>query len=150
CRGRGSFCRRGLHVAGPVARRELSRIAPRENQKSPRDQACLGYNFMSRTRHEIVQRGSSAQCVDKACVYQTTKPPRRRRCKEVPRQPGRLRLALPADEANSRLGRNMWQLCKEFLSFLRQEKKWWLVPLVVILLLLAMLIVFSGGSVLAP
>ena len=44
----------------------------------------------------------------------------------------------------------MWQLCKEFLSFLRQEKKWWLVPLVAILLLLAMLIVFSGGSVLAP
>jgi hypothetical protein len=44
----------------------------------------------------------------------------------------------------------MWQLCKEFLVFLKQEKKWWLVPLVVLLLILAALIVFSGGSVLAP
>jgi hypothetical protein len=44
----------------------------------------------------------------------------------------------------------MWQLFKEFLAFLRQEKKWWLIPLVVLLLILAALIVFSGGSVLAP
>ena len=44
----------------------------------------------------------------------------------------------------------MWQLCKEFLSFLKQEKKWWLVPMVLILLLLAVLIAFSGSSVLAP
>jgi hypothetical protein len=44
----------------------------------------------------------------------------------------------------------MWQLCKEFLAFLKQEKKWWLIPLVVLLLVLAALIVFSGGSVLAP
>jgi hypothetical protein len=44
----------------------------------------------------------------------------------------------------------MWQLFKEFLAFLKQEKKWWLIPLVVVLLLLAALIVFSGGSVLAP
>jgi Family of unknown function (DUF5989) len=44
----------------------------------------------------------------------------------------------------------MWQLFKEFLLFLRQEKKWWLVPLVVILLVLGALIVFTGGSVLAP
>lgn len=44
----------------------------------------------------------------------------------------------------------MWQLFKEFLVFLRQEKKWWLIPLVIVLLLLAALIVFSGGSVLAP
>jgi hypothetical protein len=44
----------------------------------------------------------------------------------------------------------MWQLFKEFLHFLRQEKKWWLIPLVVILLLLAAVIVFTGGSVLAP
>jgi hypothetical protein len=44
----------------------------------------------------------------------------------------------------------MWQLCKEFIAFLKQEKKWWLIPLVVVLLLLATLIVFSGGSVLAP
>jgi len=44
----------------------------------------------------------------------------------------------------------MWQLFKEFLSFLKQEKKWWLIPLVILLLGLAAIIVFSGGSVLAP
>lgn len=44
----------------------------------------------------------------------------------------------------------MWQLCKEFFSFLKQEKKWWLIPLVVLLLLLAILILFSGSAVLAP
>lgn len=44
----------------------------------------------------------------------------------------------------------MWQLFKEFLVFLRQEKKWWLIPLVMMLLLLAAIIVFTGGSVLAP
>jgi hypothetical protein len=44
----------------------------------------------------------------------------------------------------------MWQLGKEFLLFLKQEKKWWLIPLVVILLVLGALIVFSSGSVLAP
>lgn len=44
----------------------------------------------------------------------------------------------------------MWQLAKEFLLFLRQEKKWWLWPLVIVLLLLGALIVFSSGSVLAP
>ncbi|MCU0788707.1 MAG: DUF5989 family protein [Verrucomicrobia bacterium] len=44
----------------------------------------------------------------------------------------------------------MWQLFREFLQFLRQEKKWWLIPLVLMLLVLAALIVFSGGSVLAP
>ena len=44
----------------------------------------------------------------------------------------------------------MWQLFKEFILFLRQEKKWWLIPLVIILLLLAAIIVFTGGSVLAP
>ena len=44
----------------------------------------------------------------------------------------------------------MWQLVKEFLLFLRQEKKWWLWPLVLVLLLLGALIVFSSGSVLAP
>lgn len=48
------------------------------------------------------------------------------------------------------IGRIMWQLFKEFLTFLRQEKKWWLIPLVIILLLLAAIIVFTGGSVLAP
>ena len=44
----------------------------------------------------------------------------------------------------------MWQLIKEFLLFLKQEKKWWLVPLILILLVLGALIVFTGGSVLAP
>lgn len=45
---------------------------------------------------------------------------------------------------------SMWQLCKEFLLFLRQEKKWWLIPLVILLLILGALIIFSSGSVLAP
>jgi hypothetical protein len=45
---------------------------------------------------------------------------------------------------------SMWQLFKEFLSFLREEKKWWLAPLVIVLLILGVLIVFSSGSVLAP
>jgi hypothetical protein len=44
----------------------------------------------------------------------------------------------------------MWQLGKEFLLFLRQEKKWWLFPLVFVLLILGALIVFSSSSVLAP
>ena len=44
----------------------------------------------------------------------------------------------------------MWQLTKEFLLFLKQEKKWWLIPLVVVLLILGALIAFTGGSVLAP
>ena len=44
----------------------------------------------------------------------------------------------------------MWQLFKEFLLFLKQEKKWWLIPLVVLLLVLGAIIVFSSGSVLAP
>jgi hypothetical protein len=44
----------------------------------------------------------------------------------------------------------MWQLFKEFLLFLKQEKRWWLAPLVVVLLILGALIVFSSGSVLAP
>jgi hypothetical protein len=44
----------------------------------------------------------------------------------------------------------MWQLLKEFLQFLKQEKKWWLAPLVILLLALGALIIFSGSSVLAP
>ena len=44
----------------------------------------------------------------------------------------------------------MWQLCKEFLAFLRQEKKWWLAPLILVLLALGAIIVFSSSSVLAP
>ena len=44
----------------------------------------------------------------------------------------------------------MWQLAKEFLMFLRQEKKWWLVPLVAVLLVLGALIVFGSSSVFAP
>ena len=59
-------------------------------------------------------------------------------------------LPLPLAESSGRLDESMWQLCKEFLSFLKQEKKWWLIPLVVVLLMLAGLILFSGTSVLAP
>jgi len=59
-------------------------------------------------------------------------------------------LPLPLAESSSKLDTNMWQLCKEFLSFLKQEKKWWLIPLVLVLLMLAGLILFSGSSVLAP
>ncbi|HTI69750.1 MAG TPA: DUF5989 family protein [Candidatus Limnocylindria bacterium] len=44
----------------------------------------------------------------------------------------------------------MWQLSKEFLRFLREEKKWWLIPLFVILLLLALVVIFGHNSVLAP
>ena len=44
----------------------------------------------------------------------------------------------------------MWQLFKEFLLFLRQEKKWWLIPLVVLLLILGAIILFSAGSPLGP
>ena len=44
----------------------------------------------------------------------------------------------------------MWQVFKEFLLFLKQEKKWWLWPIVLLLLLLGALIIFSSGSVLAP
>lgn len=44
----------------------------------------------------------------------------------------------------------MWQLLKEFMIFLRQEKKWWLVPLVVLLLGIGAVIVFTSSSILAP
>jgi hypothetical protein len=44
----------------------------------------------------------------------------------------------------------MWQLCKEFLLFLRQEKKWWLIPLVIILVLMGALLVISTNPALAP
>jgi hypothetical protein len=44
----------------------------------------------------------------------------------------------------------MWQLAKEFLLFLWQEKKWWLIPLVVLLLALGAIILFSSTSVLGP
>lgn len=44
----------------------------------------------------------------------------------------------------------MWQLFKEFLLFLKQEKKWWLIPLVVLLLIFGAIIVLGAGSVLAP
>jgi hypothetical protein len=44
----------------------------------------------------------------------------------------------------------MWQLCKEFFLFLKQEKKWWLIPLVALLLLLGLILIFGANSVLAP
>jgi uncharacterized protein DUF5989 len=44
----------------------------------------------------------------------------------------------------------VWQIFKEFLLFLRQEKKWWLLPLIIMLLVLGLLLVFSASSPLAP
>jgi len=44
----------------------------------------------------------------------------------------------------------MWQVFKEFLLFLKQEKKWWLIPFVIILLLLGVFLIFSASSPLAP
>jgi len=44
----------------------------------------------------------------------------------------------------------MWQLLRELMIFLRQEKKWWLIPLVGVLLLLALLVLFSANPALAP
>jgi hypothetical protein len=44
----------------------------------------------------------------------------------------------------------MWEVLKEFLRFLRQEKKWWLMPIVFLLLLLGIFLVFSASSPLAP
>ena len=43
----------------------------------------------------------------------------------------------------------MWQLVKEFVRYIRQEKKWWLVPLVVVLLALGALLIFGSSSGLA-
>ncbi len=43
----------------------------------------------------------------------------------------------------------MWQLCKEFLLFLRQEKKWWLIPLMLMLLLVAGAALFGSGPITA-
>ncbi|MBI5692621.1 MAG: hypothetical protein HZC55_21280 [Verrucomicrobia bacterium] len=40
----------------------------------------------------------------------------------------------------------MWQLLKEFLTYLGQEKKWWLIPLVVVLLGLGALLIFGSSS----
>ena len=44
----------------------------------------------------------------------------------------------------------MWQLSKEFLRFLKEEKKWWLMPLLAVLVLLAVVVIFGQSSVLAP
>ena len=44
----------------------------------------------------------------------------------------------------------MWEIFKEFLLFLRQEKKWWLMPLVILLLALGAFLAFSSASPLAP
>ena len=38
----------------------------------------------------------------------------------------------------------MWQLFKEFLLFLKQEKKWWLVPMLVVLALVGILVVLTA------
>jgi hypothetical protein len=44
----------------------------------------------------------------------------------------------------------MWEIIKEFMVFLKEEKRWWLFPLVVVLLGLGALLVFSSSSPLAP
>ena len=44
----------------------------------------------------------------------------------------------------------MWEIVKEFMLFLREEKKWWLMPLVVVLLGLGIFLAFSASSPLAP
>ncbi|HMJ88696.1 MAG TPA: DUF5989 family protein [Candidatus Acidoferrum sp.] len=44
----------------------------------------------------------------------------------------------------------MWNVLKEFLCFIRQEKKWWLIPIVVILFALGALLILGAGSPLAP
>ena len=69
---------------------------------------------------------------------------------ETGKASGPRHLGLPTRRWAGTTRRTMWQLCKEFLLFLKQEKKWWLIPLVAVLLLLGALIVFSSSSVLAP
>jgi hypothetical protein len=44
----------------------------------------------------------------------------------------------------------MWEIVKEFLTFLRKEKKWWIMPVVFFLLLLGLFLLFSASSPLAP
>ena len=43
-----------------------------------------------------------------------------------------------------------FQVIKEFMEFLCQEKKYWLVPLAVMMLLLGLLMIFAHGSAVAP
>lgn len=40
----------------------------------------------------------------------------------------------------------MWQVLKEFLMFLRQEKKWWLTPLIFLLVALGAFLIFGSSS----
>ena len=47
-------------------------------------------------------------------------------------------------------GATMFQLAKEFMLFLKQEKKWWLIPLIVMLLILGVLLIFGSSPILAP
>jgi len=51
---------------------------------------------------------------------------------------------------NGYSGATMFQLAKEFMLFLRQEKKWWLIPLIVMLLILGALLIFGSSPILAP
>lgn len=44
----------------------------------------------------------------------------------------------------------MWELTKEFLRFLRQEKKWWLAPLIIVLLIVGLIVVFGSSQAIAP
>jgi hypothetical protein len=75
------------------------------------------------------------------------------KCQNSPRSfftKNRSRADLPLPEFAPGLHPTVWQLFKQSLLFIRQEKKWWLVPLIFMLLLLGALILFSSTSVLAP
>jgi Family of unknown function (DUF5989) len=44
----------------------------------------------------------------------------------------------------------MFDLLKEFWSFLCTRKKWWLAPIILFLLLFGLAIILGSGSALAP
>lgn len=44
----------------------------------------------------------------------------------------------------------MWELIKDFTSFMGQRKKYWLLPVIAVMLLLGALIVLAQGSAIAP
>ena len=62
------------------------------------------------------------------------------------RRPGGAAFAFAGPECGTVQCGRMWDLLKEFLQFLRQEKKWWLVPLVLILVGLAAVLIFGSSS----
>jgi len=44
----------------------------------------------------------------------------------------------------------MFEIFREFMSFLFQKKKFWLIPLVLILILIGVVLVVGQGSTLSP